>query len=97
MHDGGLGLSRGGQRRLARHGDIGSQAAVEPVDAVEIGPRQLDRGDLLAADQVGLARSALIDEVVAHAGRRIYTVLRRGNSFSALSRSMARRSLALKP
>ena len=61
-----LRVSRGRQRRLAADRDVGAQAAVQPVDPLQVRARELDRGELLVADQRGLAGRAQEQDVVAH-------------------------------
>ena len=61
----GLGGARRRQRLVGEHPDIGVQGAVEPLDAVEIGPDQLDRRQPFRGDQ----RRRLGDRQEAGVGR----------------------------
>ena len=48
-----LGVARGRQRGVGRDGAERVQRRIEPLDALERGPRQLDRRELLRADEPG--------------------------------------------
>ena len=60
----GLGPLRLRESALAAHGDEGAQMSVEPRDAIQIGGDQLDGGNLLLANQRGLARRTRESEIV---------------------------------
>src|SRR4029079_17010007 len=82
-----------GQRGLARHGDVGVQAPVEPVDALEIGAHGLHRRELALANERGLPRGAEVDDVVAHeCGLYCGPSEERRPAWTSISRSGAARS-----
>jgi hypothetical protein len=60
-----LGLLRLGQRPLGEHDPEGVQLRVEPLDPLEMELDELARGDLAAADQLGLAHGAREGDLLA--------------------------------